>query len=179
MSITSEIENAIRSNSSLRISYRKFDGTTSNRTISNIEYSEEYGDEYIYAYCHLRNEYRTFKISRIISINKSNYNNTTNYKSNSYNTISSTTYKPNNSQSSKRNEGCYIATMAYGDYDHPQVIRLRFYRDEVLLKSYLGRLFVKTYYFTSPKLVILLKNNSTINSFIRRVLDIFITHKKL
>lgn len=71
----------------------------------------------------------------------------------------------------KRSEGCYIATMAYGDYDHPQVKILRRFRDEVLLKSNGGRLFVKFYYWVSPKMVTILSGHDTINLYIRRILD--------
>ena len=30
---------------------------------------------------------------------------------------------------------CFIATAVYGDYDHPQVVKLRAFRDQVLMKS--------------------------------------------
>ena len=62
---------------------------------------------------------------------------------------------------------CYIATMAYGDYDHPQVMILRKFRDDVLDNSAFGKWFIKTYYHYSPKLVAKLKNKKTINSIIR------------
>ncbi len=67
--------------------------------------------------------------------------------------------------------GCYIATMAYGDFNHPQVLVLRRYRDNVLSKTILGRWFIKCYYFFSPKIVKLLNNQEVINSFIRRMLN--------
>jgi hypothetical protein len=67
--------------------------------------------------------------------------------------------------------GCYIATMAYGDYDHPQVMILREFRDDVLDKSVLGKLFIETYYQYSPKLVEMLKNQKTINNLIRKLLN--------
>jgi hypothetical protein len=70
--------------------------------------------------------------------------------------------------------GCYIATMAYGDYDHPQVLELRKFRDEILQKTIAGRLFIKTYYFISPKLVEILKEKKSINNFIRKCLNQFI-----
>jgi len=69
---------------------------------------------------------------------------------------------------------CYIATMAYGDYDHPQVLVLRKFRDEVLTKSKAGNLFINLYYRTSPKLVSLLKGHESINAFIRTILNLFI-----
>lgn len=70
--------------------------------------------------------------------------------------------------------GCYIATMVYGDYDHPQVLVLRDFRDNVLRKSKLGRAFIKFYYRYSPTWVKYLRNCKSINSFIRVVLDKFI-----
>lgn len=73
---------------------------------------------------------------------------------------------------------CYIATMAYGDCAHPQVLILRQFRDEVLDKSALGKWFIKTYYHYSPKLVEKLKNKKAINIIIRKILNQFIKHIK-
>lgn len=70
--------------------------------------------------------------------------------------------------------GCYIATMAYGDYDHPQVMILREFRDDVLGKTVLGKWFIKTYYNFSPKLVEMLKNQKTVNNLIRKLLNLLI-----
>lgn len=75
---------------------------------------------------------------------------------------------------SSGSSGCYIATMAYGDYDHPQVIILRQFRDQVLDKSAFGKWFIKTYYHYSPRLVERLKNRRTVNIIIRKVLNQFI-----
>lgn len=74
----------------------------------------------------------------------------------------------------KSNDGCYIATMAYGNYDHPQVLELRGFRDDVLQTTLLGRSFIKLYYKYSPKLVDLLKDRKQINQGIRKILDQFI-----
>lgn len=67
--------------------------------------------------------------------------------------------------------GCYIATMAYGSYEHLQVLKLRKFRDEFLAKTIWGKMFIKTYYFISPKLVEVLKNQKNTNAFIRMVLN--------
>ncbi len=72
------------------------------------------------------------------------------------------------------NKGCYIATMVYGDYNHPQVMILRQFRDEVLDKMVLGKWFIKTYYHYSPKIVEKLKNKKAINIIIRKSLNQFI-----
>lgn len=78
------------------------------------------------------------------------------------------------STSSSSSSGCYIATMAYGNYDHPQVMILRQFRDEVLDKSVLGKWFIQTYYLYSPKLVENLKTKRRINAIIRKTLNQFI-----
>jgi hypothetical protein len=48
--------------------------------------------------------------------------------------------------------GCFIATAAWGDYNHPLVKNLRAFRDRVLLNSSVGREFVRGYYAASPPL---------------------------
>jgi len=83
----------------------------------------------------------------------------------------------NNSASRKSSKdigGCYIATMAYGSYEHPQVMELRKFRDEILATTALGRMIISFYYNVSPKLVALLKGKSIINSAIRTSLNAFI-----
>ena len=193
MSIIEYIEEAIQNGKSVTIKYEQYGGELSTRTLSDIHYSDEFGEEYIEGFCHLRNERRTFKISRIrevdgikaitytgaIGKNKSAYNPNL---SNSRPQLNNTTTTPSNYSSGKRNtyssthktnksEGCYIATMVYGDYNHPQVMVLRRYRDEYLLKSFCGRCFVKIYYYLSPKVVRILHNKKRVNIFIRWWLD--------
>ena len=76
--------------------------------------------------------------------------------------------------SSATSGGCYIATMAYGDYNHPQVIELRKFRDDFLSRTILGRNFIIFYYKFSPLLVSKLQNKPFINKVIRQFLDKFI-----
>ena len=73
-----------------------------------------------------------------------------------------------------KNGGCYIATMAYGDYNHPKVLILRGFRDEKLYKSALGRWIIKMYYHYSPRLVEKLNNYDWLNRFIRTILNLII-----
>ena len=213
MGIKEYLDTAIRTGNSVTIKYIKYEGEYSVRTISNLQYSDEYGDDYIQAFCHKRQEKRTFKISRILSVDditnsstqcgnvakksKSAYSGNASaetdsskvrpvqkYVSSTYKTspsspsshTSSSYNKPSYTPSpkTKRNEGCYIATMAYGDYDHPQVVLLRKYRDDVLMQSFVGRMFVRTYYFISPKLVKLLCGHKKINAYLRKLLDRYI-----
>ena len=81
---------------------------------------------------------------------------------------------PTGSGSSGGGGGCYIATMAYGDYNHPQVMVLRHFRDGVLAQSKGGRQFIRYYYKYSPLLVEKLKNHHFVNIVIRKILDLLI-----
>ena len=66
---------------------------------------------------------------------------------------------------------CYIATMVYGSYDAPQVLVLRRYRDEVLLKHIWGKLFVKNYYTFSPLFVRVFKHVKPVHQVCKYFLD--------
>lgn len=66
---------------------------------------------------------------------------------------------------------CYIATMVYGDYSHPNVLVLRNFRDRILKKNRLGRLFIKYYYLHAPKICDIMKEKKILNSFLRRLLN--------
>ncbi|PLW91852.1 MAG: hypothetical protein C0592_13725 [Marinilabiliales bacterium] len=50
----------------------------------------------------------------------------------------------------KPKEGCFIATACYGDYNAPEVLILRRFRDEKMAKSVAGKIFIWVYYFISP-----------------------------
>ncbi len=75
-----------------------------------------------------------------------------------------------------RKSGCYIATAVYGDYNAPQVMTLRRYRDNTLSKMAVGRLFIKTYYKLSPPIAKRLKNMRRLNAFVRGILDKIVAH---
>ena len=47
---------------------------------------------------------------------------------------------------------CFVATAAYGDRAHPDVVALRRFRDEVLVNSVAGRAFIRTYWKFGPVL---------------------------
>ena len=72
------------------------------------------------------------------------------------------------------NAGCYIATMAYGSYDAPEVLVLRRFRDEKLNKTFMGRVFIANYYAFSPLLVKFVKKTGIADRLIRRKLDGFV-----
>lgn len=58
-----------------------------------------------------------------------------------------------NNFSNSSSGGCYVATCVYGSYDCPEVWTLRRFRDDILSKSFFGRLFIKCYYAVSPTAV--------------------------
>ncbi|RGH49656.1 hypothetical protein DW894_04500 [Ruminococcus sp. AM41-10BH] len=78
----------------------------------------------------------------------------------------------------KSKEGCYIATAVYGDYDAPEVMVLRKFRDDILKKSLAGRLFIKIYYALSPKMAEKLKNHMFINKKVKMILDQIVLNLK-
>jgi hypothetical protein len=48
--------------------------------------------------------------------------------------------------------GCFVATAAYGDRAHPDVVALRDFRDTVLVRHPAGRAFIRTYRTIGPVL---------------------------
>ncbi len=48
--------------------------------------------------------------------------------------------------------GCFVATAAYGSRTHPDVVALRRFRDEVLVRSAPGRAFVAAYRVLGPRM---------------------------
>ena len=63
---------------------------------------------------------------------------------------------------------CFIATACYGNYNAPEVLILRKYRDDVLLNTIIGTAFVKFYYFVSPPLAKQLEKYDKAKSFVRK-----------
>ena len=110
----------------------------------------------------------------LINTRKSLYKNLNTIKEN-LRPSSSNTYQ-RSARSNPKSEGCYIATMAYGNYDHPQVLELRKFRDEILENSLIGRLFISIYYSFSPRLVMHLQYKHKINIMIKKILDNFINY---
>lgn len=71
---------------------------------------------------------------------------------------------------------CYIATAVYGDYEAPEVKVLRDFRDQVLMKTLIGRLFVKIYYKVSPPIANKLRKKKRVNQFVKKFLDMFVCY---
>lgn len=53
---------------------------------------------------------------------------------------------------SKSGATCFVATAAYGDWRHPDVEFLRWYRDNVLVSFSFGRAFIRAYWVLGPYL---------------------------
>jgi len=67
------IQAAIKENKKVKINYKKYNGELSTRHLSKLQISNEFGEfgyenDHIKAFCHLRNEERSFKINRIKKI---------------------------------------------------------------------------------------------------------------
>jgi len=67
-------------------------------------------------------------------------------------------------------EGCFIATACYGSADCSEVTLLRKFRDERLLHSILGRVFVRLYYLLSPPAASVIRRHPLLRSVVRRLL---------
>ncbi|MFX1555526.1 MAG: CFI-box-CTERM domain-containing protein [Promethearchaeota archaeon] len=74
---------------------------------------------------------------------------------------------PSSGSSSSGSGGCFIATAAYGDYDHRIVQLMREFRDRYLLTNSLGRAFVDLYYRYSPTLASFMAKRESIKALVR------------
>lgn len=72
---------------------------------------------------------------------------------------------------------CFIATACYGDYAAPEVLVLRQYRDERLLATRSGSLFVKLYYIISPPIAKILEQSAWLRNFTRKYILSMIVNK--
>lgn len=70
---------------------------------------------------------------------------------------------------------CFVATACYGDPEHPVVITLRRFRDEVLRRHAIGRSFVAWYYRRGPELAALIEMRPVWRSICRVVLRVVAT----
>lgn len=72
-----------------------------------------------------------------------------------------------NNQEDKKG-GCFIATAVYNSYEAPEVLVLRKFRDDILLRSTIGQIFVKLYYTFSPPIAKFLSNKSNVKVILRK-----------
>ena len=73
-------------------------------------------------------------------------------------------------QATPTSGGCFIATATMGDYNHPYVLELRKFRDDVLFSHKAGRLFIHVYYRLSPPAADFIKSRSWLRQLIRGLL---------
>jgi len=78
-------------------------------------------------------------------------------------------YRPNPNYRSGQTGDCFIATAVYGSPNASEVQTLRKFRDDFLLKSYFGRIFVSFYYSVSPFLAHCLEHRKKMKSCVRRI----------
>lgn len=64
------------------------------------------------------------------------------------------------------NEHCFIATVYYGSYDAPEVLVLRKFRDDKLLTTLIGKIFVTFYYTFSPLVAKIISKSNIVKKFI-------------
>ena len=86
--------------------------------------------------------------------------------------VQSTETQP--TEETKKSGGCYVATSIYGSYNCPEVWTLRRFRDNTLDKNIFGRLFIKTYYATSPTVVKYFGDKKIFNVIFKPILDRFV-----
>lgn len=55
--------------------------------------------------------------------------------------------------------GCFVATAAYGDRLHPDVVALRYFRDHHLIRTAAGRSLIRVYWIVGPRLAAVTKPN--------------------
>jgi hypothetical protein len=69
---------------------------------------------------------------------------------------------------------CFIATAAYGTPMAKEIDVLREWRDESLLKSKSGKLFVDTYYIISPPIANGISKSKSMRAVTRKLLNPFV-----
>jgi len=74
--------------------------------------------------------------------------------------------------SAPANGACFVATAIYGDSNAWQVEVFRQFRDNRLLSTNWGRLIVRIYERTGPRLAAAVRPNSTLGHALRRLLDV-------
>ena len=76
-------------------------------------------------------------------------------------------------------EGCFIATAAFGHEDVIQVQWLREFRDQHLKRFVLGRLFIDVYYTLSPSVADVIRSSEPLKQLVRVMLLPIVTLTKL
>ena len=78
------------------------------------------------------------------------------------------------SEADNKKDGCFIATATYESHNAPEVLFLRKWRDDILLKSISGRIFVDFYYKISPIIAIVINKFWFLKGISKTILNILI-----
>lgn len=73
---------------------------------------------------------------------------------------------------------CFIATVAFESGEAPEVVFLREFRDDILLKCLAGRTLVDAYYMLSPPLAGVISHSQVLKRLSRMVLSHFVRFLK-
>ena len=79
---------------------------------------------------------------------------------------------------SKSGATCFVASTAFGDPNHPDVVYLRRFRDEWLSKRHLGRIFISFYWKLGPKLARMIEPSPRIKRMAKRMIQALVLHIK-
>lgn len=71
---------------------------------------------------------------------------------------------------------CFVASAAYRDRHHPDVVLLRQFRETVLRNSVIGRCFIKFYWWIGPKLARPVYRHPILQRFSRRILSTIVKY---
>jgi WD40 repeat protein len=78
--------------------------------------------------------------------------------------------KPKQGETEKTAKTCFVATAVYDSPLAKEVLLLKRFRDEILLRSTLGRYFVKTYYKLSPPIAQFIAQHYALKATIRKLM---------
>ena len=81
------------------------------------------------------------------------------------------------SKSNISNSNCFVVTTVMGVINHPIVEDFRKYRDNIILKSYFGKMFVEFYYLVGPYFSKIISNNQFLFNLSRLI--VLTVHKKI
>jgi len=76
---------------------------------------------------------------------------------------------------SKDGATCFVATVAYGNTQHPNVVILRDWRDTHLSKSLAGKFFIAAYWKVGPALAKTVSKSDLLRKLSRKLLDMVVS----
>jgi hypothetical protein len=84
-------------------------------------------------------------------------------------------YEPDNIEIEKeidrlKNKKCFIATAVYGAPDANEIVLLKDFRDKILIKNIIGRIFINIYYFVSPPVANFITNKPKTKRLVKNLL---------